>query len=114
MNPLTLVDPVTMTSQTIQVMVDPDGDTTDASDQVVVAGSFTIADAFPAYARRVACFFLKQLRQPRIDAGEVSGQPAMFGGIERVASVPSRQPFAHGYSLDFLPRAASFTAQHST
>ena len=39
----TLLDPVTGTSPYISVMVDPDGDTSDQSDQVSLPGSFTIA-----------------------------------------------------------------------
>jgi len=42
MNPATLVNPVTGVSPTISVLVDPDGDVTDTSDQTVVSGTFQI------------------------------------------------------------------------
>ena len=42
MNPATLVNPVSGTSNTISVSVDPDGDPADDSDQVPVDGEFTI------------------------------------------------------------------------
>ena len=43
MNPATLVNPVTGTSSTIKVFIDPDGNTTDASDQLQIFGDFTIS-----------------------------------------------------------------------
>ena len=42
MNPATLVNPVTKTSNTITVAVDPDGNPGDSSDQVDVQGKFSI------------------------------------------------------------------------
>jgi len=42
MNPATLVNPVTGQSSTIKVSIDPDGNTTDSSDQVSLFGDFTI------------------------------------------------------------------------
>jgi hypothetical protein len=42
MNPATLVNPVTGQSSTIKVSIDPDGDTSDNSDQVAIFGDFTI------------------------------------------------------------------------
>jgi len=42
MNPSTVADPVSGTSQFIQVLIDPDGDTDDPSDQVLQDGRFTL------------------------------------------------------------------------
>ena len=42
MNPATLVNPISGTSPTIKVAIDPDGNTLDAGDQVSVFGTFTI------------------------------------------------------------------------
>ena len=42
MNPATLVNPITGTSPTVKVAIDPDGNTLDAGDQVAVFGTFTI------------------------------------------------------------------------
>ncbi len=42
LNPATVIDPVTGQSSTIHVALDPDGDVSDPSDQVPVAGSFTL------------------------------------------------------------------------
>jgi hypothetical protein len=42
MNPATLANPVTGTSATIEVLIDPDGDVTDPNDQIVVRGDYTI------------------------------------------------------------------------
>ena len=42
MNPGSLVNPVTGVSDTIRVTIDPDGDTSDLSDQVPLDGTFTI------------------------------------------------------------------------
>lgn len=42
MNPATLVNPVTGQSSTIKVAIDPDGNTTDSSDQVELFGDFSI------------------------------------------------------------------------
>jgi len=42
MNPSSLANPVTRTSESIAFFVDPDGDLTDPGDQVVLAGTFTL------------------------------------------------------------------------
>lgn len=42
MNPATLVNPITATSPTIKINIDPDGNTLDASDQLPIFGNFTI------------------------------------------------------------------------
>lgn len=42
MNPATLVNPVTGTSPTIKIAIDPDGNTLDAGDQVPIFGNYTI------------------------------------------------------------------------
>lgn len=42
MNPATLANPVTGTSDSISVLIDPDGDTSDPSDQVEIEGTFTL------------------------------------------------------------------------
>ncbi len=43
MNPATLVNPITQTSDFLEVAVDPDGNVNDASDQLAIFGSYTIA-----------------------------------------------------------------------
>ena len=43
MNPGTVANPVSGESTTISIVVDPDGDTTDPTDQIAIPGSYTIA-----------------------------------------------------------------------
>jgi len=105
MNPATLVNPVTGTSDTLQILVDPDGNIADSSDQQLLVGTYTIA--VDQSALQTTVVFTSELGFPSAGADPVNKRKVVVHFSPSISDLGGN-PVANSDDVAFVPEFVPF------